>query len=128
MQRISYLFSPQRLIHEKVMLILKFQNKRDLIKYRSTNSMILPFFLIRYSSLPNLKENNFKSSDFAYFCRLVNHLFELETRTIVLDATCDERLRLTSEVNWPCISSLISWVEVLIKVLKMRQICLFRFR
>lgn len=55
--------------------------------------MISPFFLIRCSSHPNLVQNNFKSSDFAYFRRLVSHLFELKTRTIViLIPTCDERL------------------------------------
>lgn len=91
------------------MLFLKFQNKRDLIKYRSMDAMISPVILIKYSFLPNLVQNNLESSDSADFYRPVHHLFELKSRTTVIRMpTCDEGLFLTSEVDWHYTSSLIS--------------------
>lgn len=92
--------------------------------------MTLPFFLIRYSSLPNLVQNNSKSSGFAYFRRPVNHLFGLKSRTtvifflstVIVIPICDERLFHTLEVNWPRISSFIYRAELLITVVKVRFI------
>lgn len=76
-------------------------------RHRQYDIAFLPEKML--SSLPNLVQNNLKSSNFAYFCQLVNHLFGLKSRTtVIIVSVCDERLFLTSEVNGPCAFSFIS--------------------